>query len=232
MTTEPSIAKLLEKQMRNWEIARQQRVEEQKPQAELMVEEFITISRAVGAGGKQIAEKLSEKLGWPLFDREILQMMAENDDARTRLYEKMDERDTSWLESVLRWMLQGELRKEDYYYRLYETVLALARQSPAIFLGRGADLILPQGRGIRLAFFASRPSRVRNYAQSHAVDEKFAAVEVERIGRQRDEFVRRNFNVEPNDMSRFDLQFNLDRVSTDNALALILDLMKRRGLAK
>ena len=134
------MARAVERQMRHWELARAQSPAP-KPD-EKSAAPFVTISRLVGAGGFEIATQLAERLEWPIFDREILQTMADDDRVRTRLYEQMDERDMSWLDGAVRWLIRGELNKDDYFRRLTETVLTIARQGPAVFLGRGVDLIL------------------------------------------------------------------------------------------
>ncbi len=229
MSADVTLARAVEKQMRNWEIARQQRLgierEEEKPE----VQEFVTISRRAGSAGNEIARKLGQRLGWPVFDREILQHMAEDDQVRARLYENMDERDTTWLESVLRWVLHGEFRKEDYFHRLSETVLALARQGPAVFLGRGADLILPKDRGLRVRLFAPEADRVRDFAATHNCDEKTAREQIRALDAEREDFIRNHFGVDPTDMSRFDLIVNVARLSPDQAVEIIAAGLRARS---
>ncbi|MEW6251294.1 MAG: cytidylate kinase family protein, partial [Planctomycetota bacterium] len=152
--TGPEIAKLVEKQMRNWELSRAQRAAGPGGQGGTgtaqRVAPFVAISRSVEAGGSEVARELGEALGWPVFDREILQAMAGDNEVRARLYENMDERDKSWIEDALKWLLRGRVPPEDYYYRVTEAVLAIQRQGPAVFLGRGADLILPKELGLRV----------------------------------------------------------------------------------
>ena len=110
----PTAAKLVERQMRNWELARAQRLSVPAPQRE-EVEDFIAISRNAGAQGKVVAAELGEKLGWPVFGREILDVMAGDDDLRRQIYASMDERDLSWYEETLRALMQPEFVKNDYF---------------------------------------------------------------------------------------------------------------------
>ncbi|MFQ5807030.1 MAG: AAA family ATPase [Phycisphaerae bacterium] len=230
MPSDSTTAKLVEKQMRNWEIARQQRPQVERDQGQKQVEDFVTISREVAAGGYAVAEQLGRRLGWPVFDKEILQYMAGDNQVRARLYEKMDERDTNWLESVLRWLLQGEFRKEDYFHRLSEAVLALARQGPAVFLGRCADLILPADRGLRVRLLAPEETRVREHARRNRCDEKTARAQIEHIEHERAEFCRRVFGPDRAACpTRFDLTLNLGRVSQNDAVELIVTTLRLRG---
>jgi cytidylate kinase len=229
MPPDSEIAKLVERQMRNWEIARQQCPEFEQDPEQKQVEDFVTISRQVASGGYVVAQLLGQRLGWPVFDKEILHHMAGDDQVRKRLYEKMDERDTNWLESVLRGLLQGDFRKEDYFHRLSEAVLALARQGPAVFLGRGADCILPQDRGLRVRLLAPQEARVREFARRGHCDQKAAQARIAETERERDEFFRNHFNTTRFDLTRFDLLINLGRVSHDHAVELIITALHLRG---
>ncbi len=225
----PGIAKLVEKQMRNWELARAQRLDVPEQQR-LQVEHFVTISRQVGAGGLPFGSLLAERLGWPLFDREILQVMAGDDAVRRRIYDSLDERDVTWREATLRSLVQPEIVKDDYFHRLTQTVLSLARQGRAVFVGRGADRILPRDLGLRVGLVAPIEARVRHMADLRTMPQEQAREEVARIESERADFIRRHFGVDAADPTRFDLTINIDRLPVDAAVDLVLNECTRRGM--
>ncbi len=230
-STDPAIARMVEKQMRNWELAKAQRPTVPEPRR-AEVEDFIAISRSVGAGGSSVAAVLGEALGWPVFDKEILQTMAGDDAIRREIYASMDERDIGWYEETLRSLVQPEFVKNDYFRRLTETVLSIARQGHAVFLGRGSDLILPRNIGFHVRLVAPRELCVRNYANRHGIPSEQAQEEVPRIDRERAEFVRRYFQVELDEPMRYDLVVNLGKFSFAQAAGLILDACKRAGIGQ
>lgn len=224
------LAKVVERQMRNWELARAQEPAPGCAGASAEVMEFVAISRSVASGGSQVATLLGERLGWPVFDREILQAMAGDDGVRARLYERMDERDVGWLEDAVRWLMRGELRRDDYFCRLTETVLALARKAHAVFLGRAVDLILPRERGLRVRITASLATRAAVFARRHGLSEALARAEVERIDRERAEFRQRHFGKSANDLTRHDLIVVMDRFTAEQATEVILAALRSRGV--
>lgn len=214
------IGRVVEKQMRNWELACAQRHQEataDQPQ----VAEFIAISRMVGVGGSAVAAALGEKLGWPVWDRRILDVMAGNDDLRRRIYGSMDERDLDWLEEALRATGQPEFVRNDYFHVLRKTVLSLARQTGAIFLGRGADQILPRNSGLRVRLVAPLDWRIRQFADRAKLSATEASYEVRRIDRERNEFVWRHFGISADDPIRYDLTLNLASIAHDGVVELI-----------
>ncbi|MBU0639738.1 MAG: cytidylate kinase-like family protein [Planctomycetes bacterium] len=224
------IAKFVERQVRNWELSRAQRVEEEGSSGEEEVAAFVTVSRMVGSGGSEVARLLGARFSWPVFDKQILQAMAGDNQIHTRLYETLDERDIGWLENALRWVVLGKYSRDDYFFRLSETILALARQGHAVFLGRGADLILPQDRGLRVRVVASEEWCARQYAQRHNITEALALAEVQRINRERGDFIRTHFNRSPRDPLRHDLIINSERCPLDHAVESVATLARLRGI--
>jgi cytidylate kinase len=223
------VAKVVERQIRNWEIARAQRLEQ--PDVERReVQDFVAISRTVGSGGVDVAKGVAERLGWPFFDKEILAAMAGDDETRRRLYELMDERDTSWFEETARGILHGHFSNTDYAYRLTETVLSIARQGHAVFLGRGAGLILPADRGLRVRIVAPEIRSVRTLVDRHGLAPDEAVAVRERVARERRDFLQSHFKIDLADPLQHDLTVNLARYSVDQAVDLVVEAARLRGL--
>jgi cytidylate kinase len=226
---DPDVARLVEKQLRNWELWRAQRLARAAgPPPE--VEHFVTISRMVGAGGHAVATALGERLGWPVFDRELLSAMAGDDQVRRRVYEELDERDIGWIEDTLRWLLQHGYHKEHYFHRLSATILALARQGRAIFLGRGADLILPRRRGLRVHLVAPPEVCAQELARRQNISEALARAEVERIQQERNAFLRGHFGKAADSPTRHDLVINTGVFTTADAVEIICTALRLRGI--
>ncbi|HKQ49047.1 MAG TPA: cytidylate kinase-like family protein [Phycisphaerae bacterium] len=227
----PTMSRVVEKQMRNWEIARQQQDGGSAPRAGSVMD-FIAISRSVGLPGEEIAAQLHAKLGWPVFDREILQAMAGDDECRRQLYDAMDERDLGWMEEFLQSVTFGAAGKDDYFHRLRETVLSLARKGHSIFLGRATDMILPREMGLRVRFTASRDYCVKQFAKTKNIAEDQARREVEDIEHERARFIRHHFRVEAGEPSRHDLTINLEFMPVLQAVDLVHSALRIKGIIR
>ena len=230
MSSNP-MARVVERQMRNWELARSQRLRVPEPKRR-DVEDFICVSRRVATpGAEAVATRLGEKLGWPVFDKEILETMGGHDFYRQQIYANMDQRDLSWTEEVVRSFFDGKFVKNDYFRRLSETVLSLARQGSSVFVGRGADLLLPADRGLRVRLIASWEARVGLLAGERGLDQGEAAKEIQRLERERGRFLDRHFGLDPATSARFDLALHLERFDPDQAVELILRARQIRAAA-
>lgn len=226
-------SKAVERQMLQWEIfakSHERHVSEHESLPELSVMPFVALSNIVGSGGKEVADLLGQHLNWPVFDRELLLVMAEQDEMRARLYESMDERDVGWLEESLRQIMDQHFNRNDYFHRLLETVLCLARQGPAVFVGRAVHLILPRDRGLCVRLVASHEYRVRHFAEHAHVTARESARRVAQIDHERNAFIHQHFGCDDNDLSRFDVIINLQKFASHRAADLILSAMKLMGV--
>lgn len=220
--------RVVERQLTNWEIAKTQRFDNAGRPTD--VHHFVCIARQVGAGGREIAQLLGQKTGWSVFDRELLHTMAEDDETRERLYERLDEHDMNWLEQMLDWVIQARFTSDDYFSRLTRVILVLARGGPAIFLGRAADLILPRNQGLRVQIIAPLERRLRRLAQRQNASAENAERELRRLEHDRAEFVKNHFGRDALDTLRFDLVLNTDTWTDAQSVDLMLAALHARGM--
>lgn len=188
------------------------------------VADFVSVSRVFASGGGMLARALAQRLEWAIFDRTMLQEMAAADQVREELREPLSEFDTAWLDGLVH-SFEHPVR------RLAEVVLALARRGNAVFLGRAADIILPRASGLRIRVAAAAEWCVRHYATRQGVTMTEAREEFERIERARSEFTRRYFRTDPYEPVRYDLTFNMERFTTDQAVDVILAAMRAKGVS-
>lgn len=218
-------AKFVEKQMRNWELVRSQRPAGPAP-PKSAVEDFVYLSAQAGAGVGEVADRLGQALGWPVFDKELLHAMAGDDAVRERLYKSMDERDVSWFEETLRSIFDQGFVKNDFFQRLSRTVLSIARQGHAVFVGRAAGFILPADVGLRVRLVAPLPVRVAHHAKVEGLGAEQARMDIEQRDRERAEFVRAHFRRNIEEVLQFDLVLNMAKFTSSRAAELILTARK------
>lgn len=224
------LSSVVEKQMRSWELSRAQHLDTPDP-IPLGVHDFVAVSRRPGSGGAEIATLLAERLGWPVFDRELMHAMAGDDAVRARLYQSMDERDLGWLEEVLRSLMPSEFPRNDYFHRLTSTVLSIARKGSAVFLGRAVDLILPKAAGLRVRITAPMEACIARKVKHCKLTPDEARKEIQRIEQERAQFIENHFDVTARDECRHDLIINSARFTPLEAVRLIEYAMNLRPAA-
>lgn len=215
------MSSVVEQQMRNWELAKSQHLDD-GPVLPAENTDFICLTREFGTNADQIAALVAEKLGWPFFDREIIHAMAGNDALRELVYASMDEREIGYFEELLHSFLDPGSFRGDYFHELTHTIRSIARQCSAVFVGHGADMILPPDAGLRVDIVAPMEMRIRNAAERLQIPWEQARREIERLEKERAAYLRRHFPRGKRVSRPYDLVINLRRLSIAAAADLIV----------
>src|SRR5262245_18772594 len=104
----------------------------------------IALSREAGVLGTSVAQELGRLLGWPVYDHELVQMIAEEMGLRVTLLESVDERHRGWLnEAMEQFMSVPNVSESTYVRHLVETILSLGTHGECVVVEHGAAQILP-----------------------------------------------------------------------------------------
>src|SRR5690349_14004438 len=94
------LSAVAERQMRNWalDMQTQQRLasEHAREDVKKLIHPYIAFSREAGVDATGLARLVAEKCGWKLFDRELLDYLAEHDHLSRFALEFVDEKVVSW----------------------------------------------------------------------------------------------------------------------------------------
>lgn len=196
----------------------------------------IAMSRQAGARGAAIARLVGARLGWPVYDHELLTRIAEEKGLHRRLLERLDERQVSWLEEVVNSFVVTDGGRDGAYLRnLLEQLALLGRAGHCVIVGRGSTQVLPQETTLRVRVIAPRPFRVAAVQQEQGVSPADAERWVDRTDQERTRFVRAYFNRDVNEQQGYDLIINSGRYPLEDCAALVAEaarLMEARVSAR
>lgn len=205
-----TIEAIVEEQAHRWQLRREDRhAEPHRP--------VVTVSRLHGAGGDEVARKLAETLGLDLFDREVIQRIAESTHLSERVVaslEKDREVLTDWLASIAS---SSYLSPVEFRYHLSRVVGALAQHGGAVIVGRGAHLILGQGEALRVLVVAPLELRVRAVMEHEGLAEREARRRIATVEADRKAFLMKQFHADFADPTTFDLVVNTAVLGVDGA---------------
>ncbi|MBF0108624.1 MAG: cytidylate kinase-like family protein [Magnetococcales bacterium] len=190
----------------------------------------VTVSRDVGAGGGHIAELLAQQLGIPCYGYSMVDDIIKEAKTDKHLMDLMDERYPSILEHwISDLILKGSFSKAEYHRRLTQTVYAIA-STGGVILGRGAHLILANRPNVfRVRIEGSlEPCAKRVSKRENVTIDEAKRIIADRT-RERAEFLRDFYKQFPNNLRYSDLVVNTDKVSDENAVAIILFAMEKMG---
>ncbi|MGB9691748.1 MAG: AAA family ATPase [Candidatus Sumerlaeaceae bacterium] len=188
----------------------------------------IVLSREIGSGGRRIAEALAGRLGFVLCDKQILDELAERAKVPKDFLAMLDERPAKALELLGASLLRGvSLTPEDYERVLKSGLRALLRLGSVVIVGRGAIFLAEPGKALRVRVVAPRHLRIKNLMNYENISDQEAAKRIEKIEKERAEFLRRYFGAEEARADCFDIAVNTECLSIENCVDLIMEAYKK-----
>lgn len=220
------VSEAAEHQMRSWalRLETQERLDNLPAihLPEQLVQPYIAISREAGIDASELAELVAARLDWKVFDREVLDHMVENYHWSRVALDYVDERTVSWFHETLgKWLDERLVSQAEYVSRLGKIVLLAAQHESTVFVGRGAEFILPREAGLAVRIVAPRKLRIQRTMASRNCSRHEAEHFVDDTDKGRRDFVQRYFHHDVNDPHLYDLTINLEHISREEAVDLI-----------
>jgi cytidylate kinase len=225
---------LVDRACRHWEASRQAAARHHplSPPSPFFT---LALSREAGAQGSTVAEEVGRLLGWPVYDHQLLELIAEDMHLQARLLESVDERRQGWvLETALAFTSAPKDREwsplvteSDYVHRLVKTVLALGVHGKCVIVGRGSAVILPPETTLRVRLMAPVRERIMTMSRLLGISEQEAARQVRTRDRERADFIQDHFLKDPADPRNYDLVVNASRLSVGSIAELLIETLHR-----
>ncbi len=191
----------------------------------------VAISRETGAGGNEVAREIGRLLQWPVYDRELIDMVAQESGLRAELVASVDEHDRGWLVDALASFKRHHVSSAEYVHHLVHVLNALTARGQCVIVGRGAAACLPPATTLRVRVVAHVDDRVGRIARDRDVTEAAARDVVQRLDQERDTFVASHFHRDIRDASNFDLVVNSSRLTVGACAELIVAALRAREIA-
>jgi hypothetical protein len=225
------VLKLLERQLGMWELKRRLQDVGSRPgrclEGNVAYGPCLLVSRQRGSGGGRVAHLAGERLGWHVFDREIVDEIAQLARVRQQLMQSVDAETRANWEDAWRPELQPEdIGCEQYLRCLRQVVLALGHHGDVVILGRGAQHLLPAQCALRVRVAAPFELRVRRVAESHKVPLPEAQAHVQEFDASRADFIKKSFQRDPNSALDYDLIVNTENITVEAAVEIVLLAMR------
>ncbi|MCC6240935.1 MAG: cytidylate kinase-like family protein [Phycisphaerales bacterium] len=199
---------------------------------------FITISREAGAGAKQIAQRLVQRLNeidpapvpWTSWDRELIEKVATDHNISHEVVESLMERDRSWLSDILSGLAVGSKSPSDetIFRNVSTTVRALARAGRVVIVGLGGVFITGDlAGGVHVRRVASADKRIDALARRRGIPRTQAETEMRRLERNRQAFFTSYWPQRSLSSDAFDLTLNVGRLTEAQMIECIVPLIRQ-----
>lgn len=200
---------------------------------------FITISREAGAGGLSLAKAILNRLeelyagsfgaGWEIFDRNLVDLIAEDASLHASLEELVHEEYRNSIPRVVSELILQRAELFSSYRKIFEVIRILAAIGKCIIVGRAGAIVagdLPLGVHIRLV--APPEKRLKRMMELLGTDEAHARVTMLRQDESRRRLVRDFFCKDITDPLLYDAVFNTGKQEMSELADFVARAAKRK----
>ena len=186
----------------------------------------LLISRECASGGGRIARLVGERLGWGVFDGELVDEVARLTHERQRLIASVDERFVSvWEHTWQDVLLQTGAVDVKYLHCLRQVILSIGHHGHAVIVGRGAQHLLPPQCAVRVRVVAPIEIRARIAAELEHVPIKDALAKVKSADAAREAFIWKTYHARADSPLTYDLVVNTGDTGIPAAAEIVLSAL-------
>lgn len=201
---------------------------------------IITIGREFGSGGHEVGNKLAERLNIPLYDRNLVQMAANELGISNETAEAVDETILGKFLSAYvvnmgayTTFMNGEEVTEplsDQVFRVQsEIIKKLADRGSCIIVGRCADYILEQEYSCISSFIcAGKEDKIQRVMRIYNLTEKQAAEKMKKKDRERKLYYEAHTGWEWGSIQSHQLMFNVSRLKITDVVDILAAMYRAR----
>jgi hypothetical protein len=188
----------------------------------------VAVSREAGARGGTIARRAAGRLGWQVYDQELLEYMSQDGVARQGLLDSLSAVCIEWIDARMRRLTHDRWLDDPAVLNLAHLMLALAAQGEVVLIGRGAGCILPPETTLNVRVVAPLQDRVAYMGQWLRLSSAEAAERVRARDERRAEFVTAHFGRPPTDVHQYHLVLNSSLLGEETCADLIAQAARAR----
>lgn len=196
---------------------------------------IITITRQYGSGGHNIGKALSERLGIPFYDKELISLAAKESGISPEVFENVDEKATNSLLYSLSLGLynygngfssMGDLPVNDKLYILQHKIIKqLANEGPCVFVGRCADYVLKDHQNLaKIYIYADIDVRTKRAVEDKVLIPLVQAGSIKSRQKQ-SKLLQFLFRKKWGLADNYDLCINSTALSTEQAVDIICEYL-------
>jgi cytidylate kinase len=202
---------------------------------------IVTISRQVGAMGEDIALRTAENLTavsrgahpWIVVDKDIAERVIGDHHLPTRIGNFFTNEQALSIEQHLEAILGISVPSATMIEKMTQTVIQLGQIGNVVFVGRAAYIVTARfPRAVHVRIIGSFQRRVERVAEEKQCTVDEASAEVRTLDHQRRHFASTYFHADVDAPENYDMIFNTDRISVDEAALLISQLVSSPDFRK
>ena len=200
---------------------------------------LVTVSREYGSGGRLIGAKIADRLGVPIYDRELIDLAVEKSGLSREIIESAELQ----AKSGFAYSLSNSLGlgaglttepysiNEELFSTQFEIIEQIGKTGEGVIIGRCADYILNSIPDVTNVFIYGEPEdRIRRCANDYGKTEEEAKKRIIAYDKARADYYNYHTCQKWGDYRNYNLMVNSSFMGEDEIADLVVQFVKNRKL--
>lgn len=187
---------------------------------------IITIGREYGSGGREIGEKLAERLSIPIYDKQLITEAVQASGICQEVFEQYDETATN---SLLYSLVMGTYNvnmplpiPDQLFLEQFKVIQKLAKKGSCIFIGRCADYVLEENPHLISVFIqGNEEDKMKRIMKRNNISESEAKKRMKSIDKARKTYYERYTNKSWGKTNAYDVTLNSSTFGIDRSVEFL-----------
>lgn len=201
----------------------------------------ITLNRELGSGGRTVGRKLAEKLGVKYYDKALIEGLTKEFGLSMEEIEKIKAQKKSWWDEfnyyymkrgdVIQPMESETILTTDSLFAAETSILkGLAKQESCVVAGRSGFMVFREWPNhLDILIQAPLEKRIERVMAKQQLSREEAIATIEKVDKGRETFIRQHADTSRYDARNYDLVINMNGLTEDDAVEMVLDYIERSG---
>jgi len=203
----------------------------------------ITVSREIGSGGRTVGRKLAERLGVYYSDKDLIRELSRKFDLTPYAIEKLKGEKKNWFADFIKFVapvskgsvfvdtdesidpgFRSEVSSDEVFKSESEILRAIASEGSCVIAGRSGFFVLKDcPNKLDIFITASRDKRIERVSRKQGFTPEQAGILIDDVDEGRENYIKRYTGTSRYDLRNYDLVLNMDTLTEDEAVDLILE---------
>ncbi len=199
---------------------------------------IITIAREFGSGGREIAEKVANKLKFKFYDKEEIIKTAKENGIDTKLFEQVNEKnmDSFWFNvSPLSYDIQEDtdsfeqkVNNDKMFMIQSDTIREIAKKGNVVFVGRCASYIL-KNDATKIFITAKMEDKIERIKKRYNLSKEESIKLIELANQKREKYYDYYTNTKWNAPENYDLIIDVSETGIEGAVNKIIKYVEKHN---
>ncbi len=195
---------------------------------------IVTISREFGSGGREVAKRLADELGYAYYDSEIINLLAKETNMSEEYIKNISEKGAypyafQFAKSFSTYTAMQNTQTE-ILVKQAKILKEIAQKGNAIIVGRGANTVLKEYNPMNIFVYANLESKINRCKKKANAEENLSDKEIEakikNIDKNRKAFNNLISNAEWGNKENYTLCINTSDVEIKQIISPLAEYIK------